>query len=136
MEIEKIERLRSLFSQISDMSAIKMEMARTQNYEEAANARDTELKLIKEIDKIVGHDGYYDKIITLEKINYHIDNIKNSILSLKNLNRKIDTNNLVEINSEVLLSLQNEQIEIQNKILDIRKNVGLPEKNFDEKLAF
>jgi hypothetical protein len=72
----------------------------------------------------------------MEEINFHIENIKNSMESLKKLDFRTLKPLGVQIDSEALLSLQKQQLEIQNQILNFRVNVGLPEKKFDEKVAF
>jgi hypothetical protein len=136
MEIEKIERLRSLFAQVSDISSIKREMANVQNYAEAAAAREVELKLISEIDEIIGVKGYFNELIRMEKINFHIENVEKSIKALKKLDFKLVKPLGIQIDSEALVSLHKQQLEIQNQILNFRLSGGLPEKKFDEKLAF
>jgi hypothetical protein len=111
-------------------------MANVQNYAEAAAAREVELKLISEIDEIIGVKGYFNELIRMEKINFHIENVEKSIKALKKLDFKLVKPLGIQIDSEALVSLHKQQLEIQNQILNFRLSGGLPEKKFDEKLAF
>ena len=126
--MDKIGRIIDLFDEIEKVKKEKKVVVMEQKYVEAADLRDYEKRLIDEIDELVGVSGYYNDLIKLEKMYFHLDNLKNSLEGLKKLDYRLKGEKLVEVNSEALISVQRKVMDVQNDIINFRKNVGLPEK--------
>lgn len=52
-------------------------------YEYASNLRDRQKELEREVDELVGSKGYYQELIRMEKINYHLEQLKETYFGLK-----------------------------------------------------
>lgn len=131
--MDKIERLRELFQEINTLQEEKNVVVREQRYEDAANLRDKERKLIRQIDELVGHQGYYMEMVRMEEAIFHLNSIEESINRLKKLNIKLEEGFLIEIDSKSLLELQQKRIKIQDELLNFNVNLGLQEKKFEKK---
>ena len=127
--MEKIKRIRELFAEISVINDKKCETVKNQKYEDAGHLRNEEKKLIKEVDSLVGSKGYYNELIRMEKIDFHLENLDNSIKELKLLSFEMGKDFSIEIDTKSLLTLKNKRIKIQEELLNFKENVGLNENN-------
>lgn len=126
--MEKIERIRELYAEISKISDEKMVAVNKQEYAEATKIRDNEKKLIDEIDDLVGYKGYYNEVRKMEEIDFHIENVETSLKKLKRLSFDLGNNFNVEIDAESLLALKDKRIKIQDELLNFKENLDVSEK--------
>lgn len=117
----KKDKIVSLIHEISNLQEEKRTIIKEQKYEAAANLRDREKTLLKELDLVSGVEDFYRKVYDTEKILRHLEILTNSTEELKKL-RPNYTEVFGDMNfDKYLVMLYKQRDEAYEAVIELRK---------------